>query len=192
MAKRRYRYIVGIDEAGRGALCGPVVSSCVYFKGRPPRGLKDSKQLSAEQREGLFGKISKTCIYSFGLVKQDVIDRINIFWATQETFLKAIEKFFKISGFNPRDVLFIIDGPHFKYKEYNFRCVISADKTVKQVSAASIMAKVLRDRIMRSYDKKFNGWNFSKHKGYATLEHRLVLKRQGALSIHRQSFNLGL
>jgi len=192
VGKKRYKHIVGIDEAGRGALCGPVVASCVYFKRKPPPGLKDSKQLSPRKREELFHKILGTCIYSFGLVRQDTIDRINVFWATQRAFLKAIERFLRIAGFNKKDTLFIVDGPYFKYQDYNFKCVISADKRIKQVSAASILAKVLRDTIMRRYDSIFYGWNFSRHKGYATEEHRMIIKRQGASPIHRLSFNLGL
>ncbi|HEC69276.1 MAG TPA: ribonuclease HII [Candidatus Omnitrophica bacterium] len=182
--------IVGVDEVGRGALCGPVVASCVYLKEKIS-SLKDSKQLTPKRREFLYSQIKKVSIYSFGIVSQTAIDKLNIFWATQLAFLKAIRNFLRKSKFNKEETLFIIDGPFFKYKKYNHLCLISADRRIKEVQSASILAKVYRDRLMLRYDKKFPGWNFSKHKGYATKEHYLSLKERGPSPIHRFSFNLG-
>ena len=191
VAKKRFKHIVGVDEAGRGALCGPVVASCVCFKGRSPSGVRDSKELSPRKREELFYKILDRSCYSFGLARRDVVDRVNVFWATQQAFLRSIERFLKATGFSREDVLFIIDGPFFQYHDrFNARCVIAADKKIKVVSAASILAKVLRDKIMRGYDKIFSDWNFAQHKGYATKGHRLCIKKHGISPIHRLSFAL--
>ncbi|MBN2120673.1 MAG: ribonuclease HII [Candidatus Omnitrophica bacterium] len=190
MTRKKFKHIVGVDEAGRGALCGPVVAGCVCFQERPPSGIKDSKQLRPKKREYLFYKILSSSFYSFGLVGKDRIDEINIFWATQAAFVKAMDRFLKVTGFKKKDTLFIIDGPHFKYSDYNTKCVIAADETIKVVSAASILAKVLRDKIMRGYDRIFAGWNFARHKGYATQEHRLLIRKQGISPIHRLSFKL--
>ncbi len=189
---KKYKFIAGVDEVGRGALCGPVVSACVCFKHRVKYQLRDSKEISPSKREELSDKIRGDAFYSFGLVREDSIDKLNIFWASQLSFLKSIERFLSLSGFNKEDVLFIIDGPYFKYGGYNAKCVVSADKTIRVVSAASILAKVLRDRILRSYDRLFPGWGFAKHKGYSTEGHRQRIKEKGVSPIHRMSFNLGL
>ena len=188
--EKRFKYIAGLDEVGRGALCGPVVASCVCFRKKNRLRLKDSKKLSPRQREALFPRIAESSYFSFGLVDNERIDEINIFAATQLAFLKAIKKFLKLTGFKRQDVLFIIDGNRFKYRDYNFRCMVSADQRVREVSAASILAKVLRDEIVSGYDRLFSGWNFSRHKGYPTREHRRILKEKGSCPVHRLSFNL--
>lgn len=148
--------------------------------------------MSPKKREEIFKIVTKNAHYSFGLVREDIIDKINIFWASQLAFVRAMERFLKTSGLNKKDTLFIIDGPSFKHSGYNHKCVIAADKTVKVVSCASVLAKVMRDRIMRGYDNIFKGYKLSQHKGYGTKEHRLILKKQGATPIHRMSFNLGI
>ena len=172
-------------------MCGPVVVSCVCFKERAPRGLRDSKELSARKREELFRKIIVKSRYSFGLVREDLVDELNVLKATQLAFARAIEKFLKATGFRKEDVLFIIDGPLFDHHDrFNAKCVIGADKKIKVVSAASILAKVLRDKIMCGYDRIFSDYGFFRHKGYGTKEHRRRIKKHGASPIHRTSFNL--
>jgi len=187
--RNTFKYIVGIDEAGRGPLAGPVVASCVCFKKTPQFELRDSKKLSPSKREQLFPKIKNVSHYSFSLVNNKVIDDINIFNATQLAFNLAISRFLVKTNFSKDDVLFIIDGPHFRDNcQVKYKCVISADNLVPEVSAASILAKVLRDRIMISYDKFFPEWYFSQHKGYPTKLHRQAIKKQGFSPLHRLSF----
>lgn len=189
---RGYKYLVGVDEAGRGALCGPVVASCVALRRDLSEGIKDSKELTPKSRSRLFEIIKANSFYSFGLVRENVIDDINIFWATQKAFLKAINKFLEIYSINKEEALFIIDGLHFKHQGFNAKCVAKADKNIKVVSCASIMAKVLRDRIMTSYDSIFAGWEFSRHKGYGTQRHRTLIKQNGVSPLHRTTFVSGV
>ncbi len=189
---KKYKYIVGIDEVGRGALCGPVVASCVCLLNKLPFKAKDSKQLTPKQRESYFEVIKDNSLYSFGLIGQDDIDKVNIFWATQKAFLKAIKQFFRNHNLEKEDVLFIVDGQHFKHQGFNAKCIIGADRDIQEVCCASILAKVLRDRIMVRYDKIFSGWNFSRHKGYGTKEHRTLIKEKGLSPLHRKSFSCNL
>lgn len=192
MAIKKFKYKIGVDEAGRGPLAGPVVASCVWLGNKNKRlDLKDSKKISPRKREELSFKIKEVSCYSFGLVNSELIDRLNIFQATQLAFRKAIERFLKKSRFSPEECLFIIDGPYFSgYKGINYKCLVRADEYISVVQAASILAKVLRDSIMQRYDRLYPGWNFSQHKGYPTPEHRRLIRERGVSPLHRLSFKL--
>ena len=188
---KRFKYIAGIDEAGRGPLAGPVVAGCVVFKDLPDFDLQDSKRLSSKKRESLFFKIKQSSWFSFGLVNAEVIDEINILNAAHLAFSKAIKAFLGKYQIGKEDILFIIDGPFFKPFlgiDVYYNCVVKADTFIPEVSAASILAKVLRDKIMISYGKVFPCWGFSRHKGYPTLEHRNRIKINGLSPLHRRSF----
>lgn len=179
-----YRLIAGADEAGRGPLAGPVVAACVILpEGTLISGVNDSKKLSEERREELYEKIIAAALaYATGIVEQDVIDRINILNATRLAFQKAVER--------------MEIRPDYLYTDYIDRLDVACPWTpVKQgdakiycVAAASIVAKVTRDRIMREYDKVYPAYGFAQHKGYGTRRHMDALVAYGPTPLHRQSF----
>ncbi len=163
------------------------------FADLPDFDLQDSKRLSPKRRERLFLKIQQSAWFSLSLVSAETIDRINILNATYLAFSKAMLVFSKKYKISLDEILFIIDGPDFKPHlgiKTNYNCVVKADTFIPEVCAASIMAKVLRDKIMVSYDRVFPGWDFSRNKGYPTLSHRNRIKSKGLSPLHRRSFNL--
>jgi ribonuclease HII len=180
------RFIAGVDEAGRGPLAGPVVAAAVLF----PRdvyitGVKDSKKLTGKRRQELFDEIySKALSIGIGIVDHNVIDEINILNAT----FKAMH--YAVGELVPQPEHLLVDGPYFA--ELN----IPADKIVKgdvksfTIAAASIIAKVTRDKLMVDYDTKFPNYGFAKHKGYGTADHIKAIIENGLSEIHRKSFKL--
>lgn len=189
-----YKYIVGIDEAGRGPLAGPVVSGAVLILEKDFReikkiqSVKDSKKLREKKREEVYSNLinNHKLKWGIGIVSEKTIDRINILEATKLSMVKAIENLEKKNKIKA-DFL-ILDG---KMKiDLNIRqeSIIKADDKVFLVSAASIIAKVTRDRIMIKYDKEYPAYNFKKHKGYGTKEHLEKIKNNGICKIHRKSF----
>jgi len=188
-----YRVIVGVDEAGRGPLCGPVVASCVAFATEDPMFsamMRDSKTLSEAKRDALRPLIKERCDWAVASVSAVRIDEINIYHATQEAFRKAIERFLSVTGYAVADCLFVIDGNAFSWDAYHHACVVKADATVSQVSAASILAKTFRDRQLARYDRLWPQYGFLAHKGYGTLKHRDAIRTHGVLPIHRKTFAL--
>jgi ribonuclease HII len=175
--------ICGIDEAGRGPLAGPVVAAAVILprKGRP-KGLDDSKQLSAEAREELALKIRAVGIVAVGVASVEEIDALNILRASHLAMRRAFE------ALPERPVAAIVDGNMSPDLPCPVECVIDGDVIVPIVSAASIVAKVERDRLMVELCAQYPGYAFSKHKGYSTPEHQDALKRLGPCAIHRKSF----
>lgn len=178
------RYIAGIDEAGRGPLAGPVVAAAVIFEPYEHiEGVKDSKKLSAAQREGLYDLIVQRALaYGIGLVDHLEIDRINIRQATFKAMRKAIGSLAK----NPEYLL--IDGEELPDKIYRQEAVVDGDDRSFTIAAASILAKVTRDRLMIEYHQQYPRYGFDKHKGYGTEFHREMLKKYGPCAIHRRSF----
>lgn len=178
--------VAGVDEAGRGPLAGPVVAAAVMF---PPETLidevNDSKQLAASERERLFDVIASSAItYGIGIVHHDVIDSINILQATYRAMHEAVGRL----SVSPDHLL--IDGNRFDGQGIPFTTVIDGDALSFSIAAASILAKVTRDRLMVEYDTLFPGYGFAKHKGYATREHRDAIKRLGICDIHRRTFTI--
>lgn len=178
-----YRAIAGIDESGRGCLAGPVVAACVSFKNDVfIEGITDSKKLTQEERQRLFEEILKDAYVGTGIVNAELIDRINIFQATRLAMLKAFENL-------GREVdLLLIDAmklPQLKIKQNS---IVKGDKKSASIASASIVAKVIRDRIMKHYHEIYSQYGFDKHKGYATKEHLSALKKFGPSPIHRKSF----
>ncbi len=179
-----FRLIAGADEAGRGPLAGPVVAACVILpEGKLIPGINDSKKLSEKKREELFEKIIKAALaYGTGVVQQDVIDKINILNATRLAFKKAV------------DLMEV--RPDYLYTDYidrlDVECpwtpVKQGDAKIYSVAAASIVAKVTRDRIMRDYDKVYPAYGFAQHKGYGTRRHIEAIIANGPTLLHRQSF----
>lgn len=179
-----YRLIAGIDEVGRGPLAGPVVVAAVVF--RPHfyiAGVRDSKKLSPKQRECLYPRIIENCLsYGIGMVQHDEIDRINI---RQATF-KAMRKSIANLKIQPDYLLF--DGYELPEKLYKQEAVVHGDDLSFTIAAASILAKVSRDRIMVEYHREYPEYHFEKHKGYGTLQHRQLIRQYGPSPIHRLSF----
>ena len=183
-----YRFIAGIDEAGRGPLAGPVVASAVIL---PPNisinGVDDSKKLTPEKREILFEIIKEKALsIGTGIVSSKVIDEINILEATKVAMLKAVENLTIIPN------LIIIDGitplslTH--QGEIKQITIKKGDTLSQSIASASIIAKVTRDRLMLDYDAKYPKYLFAKHKGYGTAEHLERIKEFGPCEIHRNSF----
>lgn len=175
--------IAGIDEAGRGPLAGPVVAAaCIITEPIVFPGIKDSKQLSAEQREALFNQlVTASCVqYACGIVHEDVIDAINILQATKLAMQQAISQLSEIE-------LLLIDAVTIDVA-IKQESMIRGEEKSQSIAAASILAKVTRDRIMDAYDKEFPGYGFKQHKGYATRGHLQALKELGPCRIHRKSF----
>lgn len=178
-----YKSIAGVDEAGRGPLAGPVVAAAVILpRGIFLQGLDDSKRLSEEKRETLFSKIMEIALgVGIGIVKAKEIDEINILKAT----IKASEM--AIISLNTEPDFLITDALSLPMKIPQ-RPLIKGDRRSASVAAASIIAKVTRDRLMMEYDKIYPEYKFHIHKGYATAEHLKLLRIHGPCEIHRKSF----
>lgn len=178
-----YRFIGGIDEAGRGPLAGPVVAACVilpedYF----PEGLNDSKKVSPKKRDSLYDEIKKNALaYGIGIVENGLIDEINILNATK----KAME--IAVGAMKVRPDYLILDAVRLNLALPQ-KSVPKADANSLTVAAASILAKVTRDRLMDRLDDKYPGYGFLKHKGYGTSEHMDAIRALGLSPIHRRSF----
>lgn len=177
--------IAGIDEAGRGPLAGPVVSSCVVWKGVPDQvcTVNDSKLLDKKTREELFHWITENA-YAIGIGIADniEIEKMNILKAS----LLSMERALKDAMIQPD--LILIDGNHIIDGFNQVKPVIKGDRKCFFIACASIMAKVTRDRIMEDYHKTYPEYNFKYNKGYPTEEHRLAIKKFGVTPIHRKTF----
>ena len=188
--RKGYKYIAGIDESGRGPLAGPVVAAAVMIKkfsifNFQFSKIKDSKKLNPKKREEFYKLITKNPAIKWGIgkVSEKVIDRINILEATKLAMKKATQKL------NKRPKFLIIDG-NFKIDLLiPQKSIIKADEKVFSAAAASIIAKVTRDRIMRKYHKQYPEYGFDKHMGYPTKHHRKMLKKYGPCKIHRKTFS---
>lgn len=180
----RSPHIAGIDEAGRGAWAGPVVAAAVIFS--PDvflLGVDDSKKLSPKKREELFDQIRSRCLcYGIGFVESDVIDRINILEASKQAMLMAV------ANLSIQPDLLLIDGNMTLETEFKQKCIIGGDARSHSIAAASILAKVTRDRLMVELSKAFPDYGFEKHKGYGTAVHQKAIERHGCLSFHRKSY----
>ena len=176
--------IAGIDEVGRGPLFGPVVACAVIFnKAIDISEVKDSKRISPTKRQKIYQKlIHKNIDYGIGVVHEDIIDEINILNATKKAMLLAVEVLE-----NKPDKL-LIDGNQLINSKIEQEAIVKGDQKIAQISAASIIAKVTRDKIIENYSKIYPMFNLSSHKGYGTKRHIEMLYEYGASSIHRQSF----
>ena len=187
--------IAGIDEAGRGPLAGPVVVACVIMpRDSMIEGVNDSKKVSEKKREKLYDQIIEESIaYGVGIISQTEIDRINILNATKEGLTTAIKEMEKNlqerkRGFDKPEIILVdaltkIDTDHIPY-----RSIIKGDAKSYSIAAASIIAKVTRDRIMRQWDEVYPMYGFAQHKGYGTAVHIAAIKEYGLCPLHRRSF----
>ncbi|MBR2324324.1 MAG: ribonuclease HII [Clostridia bacterium] len=181
--EKGYKLIAGVDEAGRGPLAGPVVSACVIMPlDDIIEGVDDSKKLSEKKRDFLFDKIiEKAIAYKISVVSEKVIDEINILNATKMSMKECIE------GMEIKPDIVLVDAVKL---EMEVPCVpiIHGDALSYSIAAASILAKVSRDRIMQEYDKVYPQYLFAKHKGYGTKMHIEAIKEHGSCEIHRKTF----
>lgn len=181
---RGYINIAGIDEAGRGPLCGPVVAAAVILpKDKKIEGVNDSKKLTEKKREMLYDDIMNEAVaVGVGISEVDVIEKVNILNATKIAMKKAIE------NLKVKPDYCLIDGNQMIDISIDAETVVSGDAKSESIAAASIIAKVTRDRMLIEYDKLYPEYGFAKHKGYGTKAHIEAIKKYGLTPIHRPSF----
>ena len=182
--EKGYNYVCGVDEAGRGPLCGPVVAAAVILpKDECIEGVNDSKKLSEKKREKLYDDIiSKSIAYGIGISDVDVIEEVNILNATKLAMKNAI------SNLKIKPDYVLIDGNQMIDIDIKGETVVSGDAKSESIAAASILAKVTRDRMLIEYDKMYPEYGFAKHKGYGTKAHIEAIGKYGLTPIHRPSF----
>ena len=183
--RKEFNYICGIDEAGRGPLAGPVVvASVIMPRDSMIEGVNDSKKVSEKKREKLYDQILEEAIsYGVGIVGQDEIDDINILNATKKGLTMSIDEL------EVKPDLILVDAlNHIETKGIPYESIIKGDAKVYSIAAASIIAKVTRDRIMRQWDEIYPQYGFERHKGYGTAAHIAAIKEYGLCPIHRRSF----
>lgn len=176
--------IAGVDEAGRGPLFGPVVAAAVILpKGIYLEGINDSKKLTEKKREKLYKEIKEKAIsYSIGIIDNKVIDKINILEATRLAMKKAIE------GLSIKPDHVLIDAEKKVDITSTITAIIKGDSLSQTIAAASIIAKVTRDKMICEYDKQYPEYGLAKHKGYGTRQHTEAIKKYGITDLHRTSF----
>jgi ribonuclease HII len=190
---KEVKFVAGVDEAGRGPLAGPVVAAAVVLKPRAgvyypcfspkfEHKIADSKVLTPQQRERAFWEIMLKSWVGVGIVKEDLIDTHNIAMATR----MAMEQAIKNLSQPPDHVL--VDGYVRLNLEQAYTCIVKGDAKIFSIACASILAKVIRDKIMETYDLFFPDYAFRRHKGYGTQLHMRLLERYGPSPIHRKSF----
>ena len=175
--------LAGVDEAGCAPLAGPVVAAAVVLdRAKFPRGIDDSKALPAPTRETIYVKLQRQAKIGVGIATVEAIDRINIYWARMLAMTRAVEAL----GFEPAWVL--VDGNACPRWQRPSKAIVAGDAKCRSIAAASIVAKVTRDRIMADYARDYPGYGWESNKGYPTPDHCRALKALGATPIHRQSF----
>jgi ribonuclease HII len=175
--------VCGVDEAGRGPWAGPVVASAVIFKYyEMPKGLNDSKKLTHAAREALYDVIMSDCHVGIGEASVEEIDRMNIWRATELAMQRAVAAL-------PQSPLFaLIDGNRLPALEIPASAIVKGDSKSASIAAASVIAKVTRDRMMNSYAAQYPQYGFDTNAGYGTAKHQQALAEHGILDIHRKSF----
>lgn len=186
-------HVAGVDEAGCGPLAGPVVAAAVVFpkawlaSGLPAkfRGLNDSKQLPEDEREKFFERLvsSPEILHAIASVDAETIDRLNIRQAAWHAMNLALDQL------QPRPEHVLVDGLRIKWLPYRQTALVKGDARSYSIAAASVLAKVTRDRAMRELDKQFPGYGFAEHKGYSTPQHFAAIGKLGPCAIHRKSFS---
>jgi len=211
LKKQGFKFIIGLDEAGRGPLAGPVVAVAILIKCKMKNAkckiavqnlklensklkIKDSKRLSQKRREEIFESLKNDprVVWGRGMVSAQVIDKINIWEATKLAMKRAVKHLEKKFGqeLPANKTALIIDG-NLKINSQFFEIpVVKADEKERLCILASIFAKVIRDRLMKRYHKIYPQYNFQKHKGYPTKEHKLLIRKNGPSKIHRRSFQI--
>jgi ribonuclease HII len=175
--------LAGVDEAGCAPLAGPVVAAAVVLdRAKFPRGIDDSKALPAKEREAICAKLYAVAKVGVGIATVEEIDRINIYWARMLAMTRAVEAL----GFDPAWVL--VDGNACPRWQRPSKAIVAGDAKCRSIAAASIVAKVTRDRIMADYAREHPGYGWETNKGYGTPEHYRALDSLGLTPLHRRSF----
>ena len=184
LIKKGYKVIAGVDEVGRGCIAGPVTAAAVILNPQKiPSGLNDSKKVSFKNREKIFQSIQDTCTFCVAHSSVEEIDQINILQASLLSMKRAI------FGLNIKPDFVLIDGnKNPEGLESNFETIIKGDSKSLSIAAASIVAKITRDRIMSRLDKEFPGYNWSQNAGYPTKMHKSAILDIGITPYHRRSF----
>ena len=178
------KIIAGVDEVGRGSLIGPVYAAAVIFKNKiKKKELKDSKKLSKKNREKLNIYIKKNSTWAIGSASLKEVEKINILNASLLAMKRAIKKLKK------KPTLVLVDGNKIpEIKNYKLKSIIKGDQKISEISAASIIAKVSRDRLITNLSKKFKKYSWSKNAGYGTRDHMVAIKKYGITKLHRKTF----
>ncbi|MFO6445639.1 ribonuclease HII [Erythrobacter sp. NE805] len=187
----RERVVIGVDEAGRGPLAGPVVAAAVVLGRAIPPGIDDSKRLSPTRRASLDKALREGCDWAVAVVEPEEIDRVNIFMATMLAMTRAVARLTEVLGCETQEVL--IDGnltPHGRCEGWCWpaRPIVGGDALEPCISAASIIAKEWRDRLMCEYAEAHPHYGWERNKGYGTAEHLEALRLHGPSPLHRRSF----
>lgn len=180
-----YKFVAGIDEVGRGCIAGPVVAgACILDASKSlPKGLNDSKKLTAKQREEIAAELKETAVaYSIGVVEAGEIDRINILEATKVAMRNAI------AALSPAADYLLIDALQLKGTPLPQKAIIKGDSISFSIAAASILAKTFRDELMTEYDAEFPQFGFAGHKGYGCASHYDAIRQHGPCRLHRKTF----
>ena len=175
--------LAGVDEAGCAPLAGPVVAAAVVLdREKFPRGIDDSKKLDLDTREAIYGRLQKVARIGVGMASVEEIDQINIYWARMLAMTRAVEQL----GFEPAWIL--VDGNATPRWQRPSKAIIAGDAKCRSIAAASIIAKVTRDRIMAEHAEDFPGYGWETNRGYPTPEHIRALDALGLTPLHRRSF----
>jgi ribonuclease HII len=192
------RFILGVDEAGRGPLAGPVVAAAVCLRHSDFKNpINDSKKMSPKARETAFYEIFEKAYVGIGIMNEKTVDIVNILNASHMAMEMAVKELIRSmpqeivsQEIFRRQTVLLIDGNIFRSQlPYQYQTIIGGDGKSLSIACASIIAKVTRDRILGIYDKIFPQYGFAEHKGYPTKSHRLAIKKHGASMIHRKSFH---
>jgi ribonuclease HII len=175
--------LAGVDEAGCAPLAGPVVAAAVVLdRNRFPRGLDDSKVVPVKERESLYRRLQGQARFGVGIASVEEIETLNIYWARMLAMTRAVEAL----GFDPAFVL--VDGNRCPRWDRPSKAIVDGDAKCRSIAAASIIAKVTRDRIMAEYCARYPGYGWSRNKGYPTPDHRRAIARLGITPLHRRAF----
>jgi ribonuclease HII len=175
--------LAGVDEAGCAPLAGPVVAgACILNRDKFPRGIDDSKNLPIEKREAIYAKLVKCAAWGVGIATVEEIDRLNIYWARMLAMTRAVEAL----GIEPAWVL--VDGNACPKWQRPSKAIVDGDAKCRSIGAASIIAKVTRDRIMADHARQYPGYGWETNRGYGTPEHWRALHALGPTPLHRRSF----
>jgi ribonuclease HII len=177
--------LAGVDEAGCAPLAGPVVAAaCILNRDKFPRGIDDSKNLPLAKREALYARLTKCAAWGVGMATVEEIDSINIYWARMLAMTRAVEAL----GLQPAWVL--VDGNACPRWERPSKAIVDGDAKCRSIAAASIIAKVTRDRIMAEYASEYPGYGWEHNRGYPTPDHRRAINTLGLTPLHRRSFGI--
>jgi ribonuclease HII len=177
--------LAGVDEAGCAPLAGPVVAAAVVLdREKFPRGIDDSKKLDLETREAIYARLTKQARFGVGICTVEEIDSLNIYWARMLAMIRAVEAL----GFDPAMVL--VDGNRCPKWDRPSVAIIAGDAKCRSIAAASIVAKVTRDRMMAEYAEAHPGYGWESNRGYPTPDHRRALRELGPTPLHRRTFGL--